>query len=463
MDKLDKRRYIQTVTEQIRCKRALPLVTKELEDHIEDQKSDYMAEGMNPSEAEEAAVREMGDPVEVGIEMDRIHRPKMAWKMIGLITVLNLVGILLMYCLRTSALADAGNNQGDVEWIASGMGGNIDYLKSIAWTFAGMACMIGICYVDYSWIGKYAKQLAGIWIVAMGLGIFMGAVYINGAVYGIPFLFGRALPLRPLLYLIVPLYAAILYSMRSKKTGYIGIAKAVLWQVLPIWFVLRIPNLSMAVSVEFTFLILLSIAVWKGWFEVNKKGTLITIWSLVILLPAAGMMLLFKMGYVRGYQTARLSAFIHTEGNDAGTFWGTIRNMVSGAHLTGRGDYDKIWFFNRDYMLAFIIHYYGILAAVLVIAVIGAVLIWFLQKAGHQKNQLGMIMGTGCVVVLFTQFIGYAVENLGYFPLSNNYCPFLTAGGSGIMISYMMFGILLSIYRYQNVLVETEVKKKIGI
>ncbi|MFQ9495182.1 MAG: hypothetical protein ACLR08_12445 [Dorea longicatena] len=30
------------------------------------------------------------------------------------------------------------------------------------------------------------------------------------------------------------------------------------------------------------------------------------------------------------------------------------------------------------------------------------------------------------------------------------------------MISYIMFGILLSIYRYQNVLVETEVKKKIG-
>ena len=94
---MDRRRYIQTVTDQIRCKRALPLVTKELEDHIEDQKCDYMTEGMEPSEAEEAAVLEMGDPVEVGIKMDRIHRPKMAWKMIGLIAVLNLAGILLMY------------------------------------------------------------------------------------------------------------------------------------------------------------------------------------------------------------------------------------------------------------------------------------------------------------------------------------------------------------------------------
>ena len=148
---MDKKKYIQTVTEQIRCKRALPLVTKELEGHIEDQKSDYMKAGMNAEEAEEAAVLEMGDPVEVGVEMDRIHRPK----------------IVLMYLIRTSILADAGNNPGDVEWIASGIGGNINYLKSVMWTIIGLACMIGICYFDYSRIGKYGKLLTGGWIVVM--------------------------------------------------------------------------------------------------------------------------------------------------------------------------------------------------------------------------------------------------------------------------------------------------------
>ena len=36
--------------------------------------------------------------------------------------------------------------------------------------------------------------------------------------------------------------------------------------------------------------------------------------------------------------------------------------------------------------------------------------------------------GTGCVVVQknWIQFIGYVLENLGHFPLSNNYCLFLT-------------------------------------
>ena len=90
-----------------------------------------------------------------------------------------------MYLIRTSILADAGNNPGDVEWIASGIGGNINYLKSVMWTIIGLACMIGICYFDYSRIGKYGKLLTGGWIVVMGLSLFMGAVYINGAAYGI--------------------------------------------------------------------------------------------------------------------------------------------------------------------------------------------------------------------------------------------------------------------------------------
>lgn len=453
---MDKKKYIETVTEQIRCKRALPLVTKELEDHIEDQKSAYMADGMDSFEAEEAAVLEMGDPVEVGIDMDRIHRPKMAWKMIGLIAAMNLAGILLMYLIRTSVIADAGSNPQDVEWIASGIGGKIDYLKSIVWMFAGLACMIGICYLDYSRIGKHARLLAGVWIVVMGLSVFKGAVSINGAAYGIPFLLGYVLPIRPFLYLIVPVYAAVLYSMRGNQQGYMGVVKAVLWQILPVWIILRIPNLSMALSVEFTFLILLSIAICKGWFKVNKRRTLTALWSIVILLPVAAITAMARLGYVHSYQKARISAFIHPDGNDAGTFWGTIRNMIRGAHLTGRGDYENVWFFNRDYMLTFIIHYYGILAAVIVTGIVGGILLWFLKKTGKQKNQLGMIMGTGCITVLMIQFAGYVLENLGYFPLSNNYCMFLTTGGSGMMISYMMLGILLSIYRYQNVLAEPQ-------
>ena len=74
--------YLDTVSEQIRWQRAKSVVTAELERHLEDQRDAFAEEGYtNP---EEMAVEEMGDPVTVGTELDRIHRPKPQW---GLITI----------------------------------------------------------------------------------------------------------------------------------------------------------------------------------------------------------------------------------------------------------------------------------------------------------------------------------------------------------------------------------------
>ena len=89
--------YLEIVSEQIRCRRAKQMILKELEGHIEDQKLDYMADGMNADEAEEEAVRQMGDPVETGMELDRIHRPRMDWKLVAVIVVLSLAGLFLQW------------------------------------------------------------------------------------------------------------------------------------------------------------------------------------------------------------------------------------------------------------------------------------------------------------------------------------------------------------------------------
>ena len=75
-------KYLQTVLEQIRCKKAHELIRQEMEVHLEEQICDYMAEGMTREEATEAAVKDMGDPVETGVELDRIHRPKIEWQIV---------------------------------------------------------------------------------------------------------------------------------------------------------------------------------------------------------------------------------------------------------------------------------------------------------------------------------------------------------------------------------------------
>ena len=87
--------YLEKLLSQIRCKKARPYIAEEIKDHIESQIADNLSEGMSYEEAEKNAVTDMGDPVEVGISLDRIHKPKIAWKLLVIVGILSLLGLLL--------------------------------------------------------------------------------------------------------------------------------------------------------------------------------------------------------------------------------------------------------------------------------------------------------------------------------------------------------------------------------
>ncbi len=55
---MERRDYLELMTGQIRCKKMCPVIVKEVEDHIEDQKQAFMAEGMKEEEAEKAPLSE---------------------------------------------------------------------------------------------------------------------------------------------------------------------------------------------------------------------------------------------------------------------------------------------------------------------------------------------------------------------------------------------------------------------
>ena len=90
------RGYLDAVEAQIRWKRARTVAARELETHLEDQQEEFLAEGHPPEEAERLAVEDMGDPVAVGADLDRLHRPRPQWGMLGLtLALLLFVGIPL--------------------------------------------------------------------------------------------------------------------------------------------------------------------------------------------------------------------------------------------------------------------------------------------------------------------------------------------------------------------------------
>lgn len=444
--------YLHTLTEQIRCKMARGTIEQEINDHIEDQKEEFLSEGMSQTEAEEAAVREMGDPVEVGLEMDRIHRPTMAWGMIALIVGLSLAGYLLRSVMYQTALGieqSAGKTE-DLFWVGTSSSWHTSL--ELPALLLGLVLMIGICYMDYTRIAVYAKPSLIAYQVLLFIGLQVAGVKMNGSTRFIRMPFGNiVLNLIDLLWLTIPLFAAVLYSYRGQ--GYRGILKAILWMIIPSYFLIkRCQSLIAAMILEVVYCVVLAAAVYKGWFQVCKKAVLTGIGVVVVLIPVllAGGIWCFGMAY----QKERIAA-IFSIGDYAVDFprVNMIREMISGSSaFHGNPQFKELLKYvdGSVHLLASVVAAYGILAGILLVLCLVILIFRFAKISLNQKNQLGMVMGTGCTALFLIQTVVFILENLGGVGEMGIYCPFFTTGRSGMLTSYILLGLLLSICRYQK-------------
>ena len=445
---MERRDYLELMTGQIRCKKMCPVIAREVEDHIEDQKQAFMAEGMTEEEAEKAAVEEMGDPVEVGVEMDQIHRPKMPWKAIFVIVLMQILsGMFAAFFLKQNE--------------SYGYIAGIRQMFRLAMAFP---VMILVCYMDYSWIGKHARLLAGSYLLLMVLMRHFFALQINGAVRWIG-IGGFSVSLSIMSWLFLPLYGAVLYQYRGE--GYGAVLKATVWMLLIAGILITCPDSVMSGTVGLSCIFMLMLALEKGWYQVVVTKVMTGIGISVVGVPVGILAYFFFFG--AEYQKMRIRAMFAVDkeaGRMAGTTLGAVRELLSRCMAVGRAaGVDDFWTGDRissaDYMILGIAGYCGILVMVLCIAVIAGLLCWFLRSTLKQKNQLGMMMGFGCVMVLAIQFLLSLMANIGVSGLGQGaWCLFFGYGRSGQMSYAVLMGILLSIYRHQNITPELVVEKR---
>ena len=70
-----------------------------------------------------------------------------------------------------------------------------------------------------------------------------------------------------------------------------------------------------------------------------------------------------------------------------------------------------------------------------------------------------MMVGYGCGMVLLAQTGLVLTMNLGLLPSASITIPFFSAGGSNMVSSYILTGLVLSIYRYKDILPGNPVKR----
>ena len=431
--------YMESLLAQIQCEKAKGMIEAEIRSHIEDQKAAYMQQGMKEANAEQEAVRQMGDPVEAGARLNRIHRPLMAWDLLLLPVFLSVLGLLAQYLLN---------------WHYAESFGGMMLSQAIVYTVMGIVVMLGVGFLDYTYIGRYAK------------GIYLG-LFGAAALLTVLWRFGGGRPdniVTSIAMLYVPLFGCVLYGYRGK--GVAGIVKSLLWLLPAVITLVLFPDTLSAPATLIIMLadwVMLSVAVGKNWFEVHHKWIIVAgLWIGLILIPFFLWGILAAIGGTgfQEYYLARFDKWIHF-GTLGSEYWGgnlvpelLLQNQWIGPNrLLEAEQWTYTLPLGHDYVLAYVCLHYGILAALILSGFILLLLIRGLYISLRHKNRLGRMMGAGVATLLLIQFVFYFLCNIGILP-SRIYFPFVTDGASGMIASSVLLGIFLSIYRYQNIIGE---------
>ena len=239
------REYLDTVQEQIRWKRARPVVARELEQHLNDQRGAFLEEGNTPETAERLAVEEMGDPVTVGTELDRVHRPKPQWWLLTATIALALLGGFLRAWLTASG-AD--------------MYEAVSLFRTAIALALGTACLLGAYFLDYTWLTHHAF---GVYIGALAAGVL--SLWLSPDINYVSYYTRYVVLLYP------TVYAVWLYHCRRKRWK--GLLLAILGGVPLAIIGWLAPYVLGVLLLMVTGFVLLLTAADMDWFGVGRAKT----------------------------------------------------------------------------------------------------------------------------------------------------------------------------------------------
>jgi cell division protein FtsW (lipid II flippase) len=446
--------YIKLLLEQVRFQKAHKTIADEIRAHIEDQIEANISEGMDKDTAEKQAVEDMGDPIEAGVALDRVHRPKLAWGVVLAAIGVGLIGTMIQFFLANDTTMQYFSVQ-----MTSRSVNPLNGYTFLARTVVGIGIMLSVYLLDYTVISKYSNVIATVFVMVFLITYLPLKLYwfvktagtgVNLGYYEYPKLLrflgeiGYLLRSNMGMLLLVPLYAGIIYKYKGQS--YKALFKALSWMILP--FIFSFSRGVYYATILGSMLLQLSIAIKKEWIKVRKTPVLICMWSAYVLL----IILNIRAGIAEsGDESLYMS-------------WNrSIKYIIDSMYLFGGGMY-KGWgnvhipassFVpnpDESFVLTYISTTWGVAAGGAVFMIVIGLIVCGLVAISKCKNQLGYVMGMGCIMWLAANAIINIWGSFGMLPLNCAYATFLPFISSSSMSlhAYVALGILLSIYKYKD-------------
>lgn len=246
-----------------------------------------------------------------------------------------------------------------------------------------------------------------------------------------------------------------LASFFSTRVGNLKI-KDFIWSaiifVVPFALILKEPDLGTAMVVVFIYIVIL-------FYSKLSKIQFVILILTMLLLSSIFILSVFNVkpfGFIlKSYQRSRVEVFLNPNLDPYGQGYNVRQAQItlgSGGLLgrgLGQGSQSQLKFLpqpHTDFIFAGIAEAVGFIGSGLVIAIFALLVVRIITIGSTAKDHFGMLLSVGVASMFLFQATINIGMNLGLLPVTGIPLPFLSYGGTSLVISFLSLGILQSIH-----------------
>lgn len=328
-------------------------------------------------------------------------------------------------------------------------------IKQVIYAGVGFFAMGFFAKFDYKKLEKYNTKF--LWTVIVLLLILQFTplgVTINGAKRWINLGFMQLQPSE----LAKPLFCMLLATNFKDKVDLLNPKNwtDVYIPILIILFlILKQPNLSMAIILCITSLCLY-IAARGPWQVLAGLGSVMGV-GILMFLPKL----------LHGYQMDRITVWLNPGSDAQGKGYNIIQSLIAfasgGFSGTGYGgSIQKLAYLpecHTDFIFAIIAEEFGFLGCLFIIGLFVTLVYRGLRISKRCPDMYGKLLAIGITVIFgFQAFLNMSVAS-SLLPVTGVTLPFISYGGTSIIVSLAMVGVLLNISKQRIKRIRTEVNE----
>ncbi|MEA2007253.1 MAG: rod shape-determining protein RodA [Patescibacteria group bacterium] len=318
-------------------------------------------------------------------------------------------------------------------------------------------CFAIVVFLAFSWLDYRTWKSYGGILYLFGVFLLVAVLFWGVQIRGTSgwFSFG-IFNLQPAelvkLFLIISL-AKYFSQISASHLGLRHVLVSFVYVIIPVVLVAKQPDMGSA---------LVMIVIWFGilFLAGLKKKYLFVLIMLAVVTFVFGWNIVLK-----DYQQQRIESFMNPGADPLGSGYNVIQSMVavgsggvSGKGL-GHGSQSQLNFLpekHTDFIFATIAEESGLVGASLVLGLLWLLLFRMKKTSDVSKDSFGRLLVGGVMIMIFFQVFINIGMNLGIMPIAGLSLPFLSYGGSFLIVTLAATGLTQSVWKRR-------VKRKISL